>query len=88
MDILKQDLVPESELKMVKNYLMGNFMNMLDGPMNLASFAKSMILTGKLPSDLHTLVSEINVMTSEKIMQTAQKYFDESKMIEVVVSPI
>lgn len=88
MDILKQDLVPKSELKMVKNYLMGNFMNMLDGPMNLASFAKSMILTGKLPSDLPTLVSEINVMTSEKIMQTAQKYFDESKMIEVVVSPI
>lgn len=88
MDILKQEPVPASELKMVKNYLMGNFMNMLDGPMNLASFAKSMILTGKEPSDLHTIVNEINEMTAETIMQTAQKYFDKNQMIEVVVSPL
>lgn len=86
MDILKQDLVSAHELNMVKNYLMGNFMNMLDGPMNVSTFAKTMVLTGKHTKDFNGFVSELNNITAEDIMRVAQKYFDENKMIEVIVS--
>ncbi len=87
MDILKQELVSDRELKMVKNYLMGNFMNVLDGPVNVSSFVKSMILIGKEPQDFLLFTDEILSMTPDKIMETAQKYFIDDKMIEVVVSP-
>lgn len=87
MDLLKQDPVSASELQMVKNYLMGNFMNVLDGPVNVSSFVKSMVLIGKEPLDFLNFTDEILQMTPDKIMETAQKYFLEEKMIEVVVSP-
>ena len=87
MDRLKQKTVTGKELKMVKNYLMGNFMNVLDGPVNVSSFVKSMLLIGKEPSDFLTFVDEILEMKPKKVMETAQKYFQEDKMIEVVVSP-
>lgn len=86
MDILKQEKVPGEELSMVKNYLMGNFMNMLDGPMNLSTFAKTMILTDKKPSDFNDFVQELMDVNADSIMAMAQKYFDENKFIEVIVS--
>ena len=87
MDSLKQEKASIGELQMVKNYLMGNFMNMLDGPMNVSSFAKSMILTGKNPEDFHEFAEAIIEIQPEIIMETAQKYFNKEDMVEIVVSP-
>ena len=88
MDILKQEKADVEELQMVKNYLMGNFMNMLDGPMNVSSFAKSMILTGKDPLEFHDFADAIIGMEPEIIMEAAQKYLNKEDMIEIIVSPI
>ena len=88
MDILKQELVQSDELNMVKNYLMGSFMNMLDGPMNVSSFAKSMILSGKRPSDFNATVSNILETKPSDICGMAQKYFNRENMTEIVVYPV
>ncbi|HMR87541.1 MAG TPA: pitrilysin family protein [Saprospiraceae bacterium] len=88
MDILKQEKADLEELQMVKNYLMGNFMNMLDGPMNVSSFAKSMVLTGKNPEEFHDFADAIIGIEPEKVMDVAQKYLNKEQMIEIVVSPI
>jgi len=88
MDILKQELVDDDELNMVKNYLMGSFMNMLDGPMNVSSFAKSMILSGKRPSDFNATVSNILETKPSDICGMAQKYFNRENMTEIVVYPV
>lgn len=88
MDVLKQEKASIEELQMVKNYLMGNFMNMLDGPMNVSSFAKSMILTGKNPEEFLQFADAIINMQPEMIMDAAQKYLNKEDMIEIVVSPI
>jgi len=87
MDRLRQKKVKKGELEMVKNYLTGNFMNMLDGPMNVASFAKTMVLTDKKPEDFNTFFNEIKSIDALHILDTAQKYFIKEKMIEVIVSP-
>ena len=87
MEILKQEKVAANELSMVKNYLMGNFINMLDGPMNVSSFAKSMILTGKNPSEFSLFTTEILDSNMDIIMDMAQKYLNEKNMIEILVSP-
>lgn len=87
MEVLKQDLVRDAEMNMVKNYMMGNFMNMLDGPLNMASFAKNLALMGKTTHDFEKEVDEILNINADEIRSIAQKYFDEHTMIEVVVCP-
>ena len=59
MQRLREEKVGDAELDMVKNYIMGNFMNVLDGPMNVGSFVKSMILSGKHPDSFNDYVGEI-----------------------------
>ena len=87
MEILKNEKVGAKELIMVKNYLMGTFMNMLDGPMNVSSFAKSMILSGKKPLDFLEFTDEMVEMSPEMILKAAQIYLNKEDMIEVIVSP-
>ncbi len=87
MHLLKDEKVQETEISMVKNYLMGNFMNMLDGPMNVASFAKSMILTNKHPKEFQDFVGQMLETGAEQIMDVAQRYLNIEKFTEVVVEP-
>lgn len=87
MELLKTEEVPSEELSMVKNYLMGNFMNLLDGPLNALSFIKTMILTDQKLEDFHTFVDDINATDSDKINELANKYFQRSDMTEVIVGP-
>lgn len=86
MDVLKNEPVSSKELNMVKNYLMGNFMNVLDGPVNVSSFVKSMLFLGREPTDFLSFSDEIMQITSDTIMHTAQEYFKEENMIEVIVA--
>jgi len=84
---LQEEKVGLKELNMVKNYLMGTFMNVLDGPMNVSSFAKSMVLSGKKPLDFIDFTNEMREITPEKVIMAAQKYLNEEDMTEIVVSP-
>jgi zinc protease len=87
MEMLKQDKVKPKELNMVRNYLMGSFLNMLDGPMNVSSFVKTMLLTGREPIDFLKFTAEVNEIKSDKLQEMAQKYFQLQDMIEVIVTP-
>lgn len=88
MDILKNEKITNQELKMVKNYLMGNFMNMLDGPVNMTSLAKTMVLTGQKPEDFQLFVEQILAVSPEDIRNMAQKYFNADRFIDVLVTPL
>jgi len=87
MSILQQEQVDQEELQMVKNYLMGNFMNMLDGPMNLGSFVKSMVTIGQSRSEFLEFVQKILDIQPSQVLELAQKYLNKEDMIEVVVTP-
>ncbi len=87
-DLLCQEKIRDKELDMVRNYLMGTFLNMLDGPMNISSVVKSMILTDKRPEDFIAFSQELIQMPKERIMEVAQKYFNPKDFIEVIVSPV
>ncbi|MBK9255514.1 MAG: insulinase family protein [Saprospiraceae bacterium] len=87
MDVLCEKKVPAKELSMVKNYVMGNFLNFLDGPLNVSGFIRSLILTGMKISDFEAFITEIKEMKSERIRNVAQNYFQRDKMIEVILQP-
>jgi len=87
MAVLQQEKVGLEELQMVKNYLLGNFMNMLDGPMNLGGFVKSMVTIGQSKYEFMDFVQKILDIQPSQILDLAQKYLKKEDMIEVVVTP-
>jgi zinc protease len=86
MDLLKSELISEEELTMVKNYLLGNFLNLVDGPFNTLGFLRSLELDNATKEDFDTLVSVIKNVDAKTLRDIAVKYFDKEKMLEVVVS--
>jgi zinc protease len=84
---LQQDPIEDKEMTMVKNYLVGNFMSLLDGPLNAISFVKTMVLTGQNLDNFQLFIDEILDLTSQDINNTAQKYLKKEDMIHAIVYP-
>ena len=83
IDILCNDLVPEAELEMVRNYMLGNMLNMVDGPFHVADVVKTMVLN-EIPFDMFdTLIGTVNTISAQEIRDLAQKYFQNQQMWEV-----
>jgi zinc protease len=85
ISILQNVLVDIDELNMVQNYLIGNFLNLVDGPMNSASFLRSLELDGYSTNQFKEFVEEINNISPERIRDLAQKYLQKGDLLEVEV---
>ena len=83
--LLQKELVPENELNIVKNYILGNMLNMIDGPFRITDVLKTLVLENRSYEDFQKLVTLVQHITAEDIRQLAQKYFDKKEMWEVVV---
>lgn len=87
LDRLKSELVPEDELEMVRNYMVGNMLGGIDGPFSAISMVKTMILHD-LPADfLDKMVKIIQTVSAEELRTLAQRYFVEKDFIKVMVGP-
>jgi len=85
MDLLKEVLVDEEELNMVKNYLLGNMLTMLDGPFNVADVVKTYVAEALPITDFDSLTQTIKNITAEELRELARKYFKPENMWEVIV---
>lgn len=83
IDILCNDLVPEAELEMVRNYVLGNMLNMVDGPFHVADVIKTMVLNEIPFETFDTLISTVNTITAQELRDLAQKYLHNQQMWEV-----
>lgn len=86
MEKLTTRLVPEHELEMVKNYLLGTLLTSLDGAMNVSDLIKSITLEGLPLTDFDRLVEVIRGISAKEIRELARRYFDPAAMWQVVVS--
>lgn len=80
---LRQNLIPDSELEMVRNYLCGNMLRLMDGPFQTIVFLKILISEYGSADAFYLLKSEILTTNSEKLRELAGKYLDPDKMILV-----
>ncbi len=88
MDLLRTEPVDEEELMMVHNYLMGSFLNMLDGPFNVSDVVRT-LLSENLPlSYFENFVEEVAKVTSAQLQALAQRYLDPKDYYEVVVGAV
>lgn len=82
---LQNDLVPEKELKMVRNYLMGSFLSMVDGPFNWAETLRTLWTEQLDLTAFQGLISSVQQMNSHEIRDLAQTYLKKEDLWTVVV---
>ncbi|WP_266362126.1 M16 family metallopeptidase [Tellurirhabdus rosea] len=82
---LRQELVPEEEMEVVKNYMIGSFVGSLNTPFEIADRYKG-VLFDKLPMDyLNRYIDYIQRVSAVQVLEMANKYLKEDELIEVVV---
>ncbi len=76
MDRLQNELVSNRELSMVRNYLLGNLMNLKDGPFKSANLIKSFMADDCGKEGFEETVDRIINIDAEAIQRVAERHFD------------
>ncbi|REJ84830.1 MAG: insulinase family protein [Bacteroidetes bacterium] len=82
---LRNDLVPESELRTVKNYMMGNHLKSIENAFHISDKFKSIYLSGLDYSYFDRFVRKLKSIRPDEIRELAVKYLDPAQMTELVV---
>ncbi|MBK9629589.1 MAG: insulinase family protein [Saprospiraceae bacterium] len=77
---LRSEPVPPEELQMVKNYLNGHLLRLIDGPFQSVILLKILMMEFKSISAFDRLVDKIKNIDSDEILTLADKYLHEDKM--------
>lgn len=85
---LQNELISESELSLVKKYMLGSLLRSLDGPFAQADRFKEALLMNYDLNYFNRLVKEINAVTASEMRDLAMKYFNKNEIIEVVAGKI
>ncbi len=85
LNILRSELIPEEELTMVRNYLLGRILNFIDGPFNSSRLLKSMIVSDLGTPYFDHLISKLKSITSEELYELANTYLREEDMTIISV---
>lgn len=82
---LRNELIPEDELQMVKNVMIGEILRILDGPFGIADVTIENIMCGMDNSATEHSVEQIIAITAEQVRDLAAKYLRREDLVEVVV---
>ncbi len=85
MQLLREELVDEEELMLVKNYLIGTILGDLDGPFQIMGRWKNLLLNNLDENYFYQSVNAIKTITAEEIRELAKKYLNPSDFYELVV---
>ncbi len=86
---LQNELIPNEELRIVKSYLTGGMMQMLDGPFAQSRYFSSVLIHELNAQDLLEKFSHsIRQMTSETIKQLAQEYLQPDQLYYAISGKI
>ncbi len=85
IECLKNELIDQEELAIVKNMIIGELMRILDGPFGIADIMIENIQNGTDNSYLPRFIEEINRITPVDLQQLAQKYFIRDEFVTVIV---
>ena len=85
MEKLRNEVVEEEELFLVKNYMMGSLLADLDGPFHTISRWKNYILNGLDANYFDTSIHTIKNITPDTLQELAKKYMKPEDFYELVV---
>ena len=82
---LRNELMSEEELQMVKNMMIGEILRILDGPFGIADVTIENIMCGYDNHATEQSVATILAITPEEVKRLAAKYLKTEDLVEVVV---
>lgn len=85
MKNLREELVDDEELLLVRNYMMGGILGELDGPFQIIARWKNIILNGLDEKYFYDSINTIKTISAEELQQLAQKYLQPEEFYELVV---
>lgn len=77
MKKLREQPIPDEELSMVRNYMMGMIINGLDGPINTSDLIRGLIVEEQTPEAFEALVRTIRGISSAELQRLASEYLQE-----------
>ncbi|QQL51359.1 M16 family metallopeptidase [Mucilaginibacter ginkgonis] len=83
--LLKTELIPDDELALVKNYMLGSLLGSLENIFSHADKFKNVYFSGLDYSYYERYTDVVKSVTSEQLLELANKYLDLDKMYRVVV---
>ncbi len=84
---LQNEIVPEEELNLVKNYLFGSFQRSIDGVFALSERHKTLHLNNLTAEHYLNYISRLKSITADDIRMCAKKHLEKASFSEVVVGP-
>ncbi len=84
MEKLKHEPVSQEELQLVRNYMMGELLQMFDGPFATSDTFKAVVQYGYNFEYFNRLKNAILTITPDQLMELANKYFITEKLTTVV----
>lgn len=85
MKLLREDLVEEDELMLVRNYLVGTILGDLDGPFQIMGRWKNLMLNNLDGDYFYRSIETIKTISAEELRELAKKYLNPSAFYEIVV---
>ena len=84
MQRLRDQLIPEAELALVRQYMLSDQVKTLDTPFSLASYVASTLLYGVYPEYFNRQIETILNITPQRLQQVAQAYLDLDRLRIVI----
>jgi len=85
MKDLREELVDDEELLLVRNYMMGGILGDLDGPFHIIARWKNIVLNDLTEQYFYDSINTIKTISAEEIQQLAKKYLNPDDFYELVV---
>jgi predicted Zn-dependent peptidase len=85
MQLLRDELVDEEELSLVKNYMMGSILGDLDGPFQIINRWKNYVLHGLDEQYFYQSIHAIKTITAEEVQALAKQYLQQDQFYALTV---
>jgi len=85
MKLLREQVVDEEELLLVRNYMMGGILGDLDGPFQIMGRWKNIVLNNLTEQYFYDSIHTIKTISAEELQFLAQKYLQPEAFYELVV---
>ena len=85
MKLLREELIDDEELSLVRNYMIGGILGDLDGPFHIMAKWKNIILNNLDEKYFYESINAIKQTGAEELKELANKYLQPERFFELVV---
>ena len=81
---IREELIPEDEIELVKNYIIGQILRSTDGVFARMERFKTLHFFGQTENDFQSMINGIRNAKPERLRELANKWLKEEDMLTVI----